>query len=435
MPSEPTPPENTQASALETQILSLQTTFNSFWQKMKIPDPPAPENVVIWGTHYSGQTLADGDLATAIQSRIWFTYRSGFSPISRAEDGPGPLSFLGSMIFNAFPNTTVAGVLDNNHFTTDVGWGCMIRTSQSLLANTLQSFVLGRDYVYQGADPGLDAIVDLFADDYTAPFSLHNFIQAASESPLQVKPGEWFGPSAASLSIKRLCDRYTPNHVPGAVPKIHVLISESCDLYDNEIEAHFTRGAGPILVLFPIRLGIDNVNDYYHPSLFQLLSLKQSVGIAGGKPSSSYYFFGYQDSELLYLDPHNLQVVSNDGSSYHTSKCRSLPISALDPSMLIGLSLRNIDDYCEMRTSLANTNKIIHFHKEPKRRKSTAEEDYVKVSMPELEAELIEDFVNVSDQISDAESGAEDTDRTTEGPEPGNLAGSKYDVVGYEDAT
>lgn len=34
----------------------------------------------------------------------------------------------------------------------------------------------------------------------------------------------------------------------------------------------------------------------------------QSVGFAGGRPSSSYYFVGSQADDLFYLDPHHVQL-------------------------------------------------------------------------------------------------------------------------------
>ncbi|KAM9887980.1 hypothetical protein OXX79_013233 [Metschnikowia pulcherrima] len=71
-------PEEAPASALETQLLQLQTTFTQLWQKLKMPEPPVPENFVVCGTSYSGESLTSDTLANAIQSRVWFTYRSGF---------------------------------------------------------------------------------------------------------------------------------------------------------------------------------------------------------------------------------------------------------------------------------------------------------------------------------------------------------------------
>lgn len=71
------------------------------------------------------------------ESRLWFTYRSNFFPIedSFGSTDPGTSSFslqLRSHFFNG------------GGFTSDTGWGCMIRSGQCLLANALAVLHLGR---------------------------------------------------------------------------------------------------------------------------------------------------------------------------------------------------------------------------------------------------------------------------------------------------
>ena len=66
------------------------------------------------------------------ESRLWFTYRSNFTAIKRSFDAPMTLS------------VRLRSLGDQGGFTSDTGWGCMIRSGQSLLANALAVLRLGR---------------------------------------------------------------------------------------------------------------------------------------------------------------------------------------------------------------------------------------------------------------------------------------------------
>lgn len=84
--------------------------------------------------------------------------------------------------------------------------------------------------------------------------------------------------------------------------------------------------------------------------------LPQALGIAGGKPSSSLYFIGFQDSNAFYLDPHALKPALYDLQTiistldYHTDTVGYAPITEMDPSMLIGFYLMDLDDFVLFET-------------------------------------------------------------------------------------
>lgn len=114
------------------------------------------ENVETPGPHSNGESYYDNDRAKDealkggdadgawppmflddFESRVWLTYRSNFPPIARSQD-PGASS---TMSFSVRLRTQL---VDQGGFTTDAGWGCMIRSGQSLLANALFMLHLGR---------------------------------------------------------------------------------------------------------------------------------------------------------------------------------------------------------------------------------------------------------------------------------------------------
>lgn len=71
------------------------------------------------------------------EARIWLTYRSNFPAIPKSQD-PKALAAMSLPVRIRSQFDKPAG------FTSDTGWGCMIRSGQSLLANALVMTRLGR---------------------------------------------------------------------------------------------------------------------------------------------------------------------------------------------------------------------------------------------------------------------------------------------------
>lgn len=136
-----------------------------------------------------------------IRSKLWFTYRKGFVPI---------------------------GGCSSAAYTSDKGWGCMLRCGQMVLAQalialhlgfllfnkinqTFHQFILlinsllinsGRDWQWnsQTRDSTYLKILSKFEDKRTAPFSIHQIaLMGASEGK---EVGQWFGPNTIAQVLK-----------------------------------------------------------------------------------------------------------------------------------------------------------------------------------------------------------------------------------------
>lgn len=138
----------------------------------------------------------------------------------------------------------------------------------------------------------------------------------------------------------------------------------------------------PTLILLGTRLGIDRVTPVYWRALCSALEMPQSIGIAGGRPSSSHYFVGTQGEQLFYLDPHStrpklpLDPGPEDIATCHTRRLRRIGVSEMDPSMLLGFLIRDEQDWSDWKTRIqtpgelagdgqSKVKPIVHVHRGP----------------------------------------------------------------------
>ncbi|KAI5806185.1 putative cysteine protease atg4 [Geopyxis carbonaria] len=281
-------------------------------------------------------------------SRVWVTYRSDFPPIPRSPPKENSTMSLFTTLRTHLPE-------HSQGFTSDSGWGCMIRSGQCVLANALFNLHLGRDWRRGEKVDEERRLLSLFADDPKAPFSIHKFVRHGQVA-CEVNPGEWFGPSAASQCIQALTNAYEP-----AGLQVYVTRSGG-DVYEDSFMKVAKPDGGafkPTIILVAIRLGIRGVTSLYWEALKATVQMRQSVGIAGGRPSSSHYFVGVQGDRFFYMDPHicrprfplkpAAEYTADEIDSCYSTRLRTLDIRDMDPSMLLAFLIRDEPDWHEWR--------------------------------------------------------------------------------------
>ncbi|KAF9907767.1 Cysteine protease atg4b [Linnemannia zychae] len=297
------------------------------------------------------------------QSRPWFTYRKDLARI------------------------------EPSFYTCDSGWGCMMRTGQSLLAQAFVQVLMGRDWRVHHHDQPTQRrqgrrykeILSWFVDEPDRAYSIHRI--AKQGLALDKRVGEWFGPSTVAHALKRLtkshhdCPLKVIVPMDGSVRVSAVLRAASSHGSNSSTSTRSSSSSSaspspspdpiltptpsqsqawrPVLLLIPNRYGLDRVTDKYLANLKQLFRMPQFLGIAGGRPNRSLYFVASQGDELFYFDPHFVkqrvtpeELGSFPMPSFHCPVVRTMHISELDPSMLLGFLIQSRDELDDLRTRL-----------------------------------------------------------------------------------
>jgi cysteine protease ATG4 len=386
-------------------------------------------------------------------TRIWFTYRKDFEPItnyrpskvaemfsksansyflpSKNNDNHNPPSPISMTSKNSSepPSPTLDSAVYYIHspeskskmtklyqsfscYTSDAGWGCMMRSGQMLLAQAYLHYFCGREFRLNSHedDENHRRIISWFADEESAPYSIHRF--ALAGTLIGKKVGEWFGPTDMSNVLMKLvachqgdhflvhiaeqggiyineivqkCTQRTKqipikekdkestkeldeiNYITEHLKSFEIILPSSDNLMHSNQSASVSNNMAakkqelngkeehdndnfwrPVVILIPLRLGLDSLNPIYEASLHQIFEIPQTLGIVGGRPRSSLYFIGYQGDHVIYLDPHIVQKKSSDLSTYHCKVLRRMKMSDIDPSLVIGFLCKDRKDFDEL---------------------------------------------------------------------------------------
>lgn len=373
-------------NAIKRRIMAIKSSFEP---------PPA--------IYLLGRTLSSKDYEmTSMEessSLFWFTYRDNF------------------------PAIQPYGI------TTDAGWGCMLRSAQMLLAHTLRVHFQSRHWRPHRGDAFVQTLLTWFADypsKSSSVYSLHNLCAAGLQ--YQVLPGEWVGPNTASYVLRDLVELH--QKVQPNLFRVHV--SSEGTIYEQTVDDVMTRDARrrrmaanisigerekssesqpqqprpeevdsplhpldcvpsidptntndwveewdtSLLLLIPLRLGLERFNEDYVQSLARTFSLPQSVGVLGGRPRGARWFYGAfaNGSKVIGLDPHTIQStlprVGGDRnasssatlmidlseeyrSTYFTRYPEVFDLKRMDPSVALGFYCENRNDFEHLKESLS----------------------------------------------------------------------------------
>lgn len=257
-----------------------------------------------------GETFKEEEkLTTRLASLQLFTYRMGFSSLLRSS------------------------------LHSDKGWGCLMRSMQMMLAESLLRLNCR----------SVEQFRDIDSDE--APFGVHQFVRHAAREG-QAFSNDYWSPTQGCEACRGVVGDAVKKSKLRVPMGVYVAVNRKvvCEQVDFML-----REIGAVLLLIPARVGCGrNIGQTTFIALERLLQARQSVGIVGGVPNRSYFIVGTSGQRILFLDPHMTvqpAYVNETTLGVHGETASTLPSVAwnrIDSSLVIGFFVTSGSEWADL---------------------------------------------------------------------------------------
>jgi hypothetical protein len=116
------------------------------------------------------------------------------------------------------------------------------------------------------------------------------------------------------------------------------------------------------VIFVSCRVGLENIDPQYFIPITRLFSIKNNIGLIGGKGNYALYFIGVTDDHhLIYLDPHFKQTsltnindvyLPESQKTYFNKKFYFLDFKQASPAFTFGLYFSSVNEFRQIQYSL-----------------------------------------------------------------------------------
>ena len=285
---------------------------------------------------------------------------------------------------------------NNSVFTSDCGWGCMIRSSQMILGRAIYKILRKNNEIDRALKLTINLFLDypddvrtignIFSNYYktiTNQLNINHSLNKKIYMPFSIRNicnmgeivdktcGEWFSDANLPLIYNII------NTNMNVIPNLKIINFTSHIILKNIIEKCFKKIDSIIntedkkidyivfnneqytfenmgLLFISVRLGINNISENYIDSIKQLFSCKQFLGFIGGKNNEANYFIGYNEKNMLSLDPHFSQesiippINEDNINSYIQKTLFQIPFTKLKPAFTMAFLFTDIFQFNDL---------------------------------------------------------------------------------------